>query len=417
MSQEGIEKTPIAADKMSESQSLRVGSRVIVVGSASKKGQIRYLGDTQFSAGEWVGVVLDNPLGENNGTVDGVKYFEAGPKHGIFVRREDVKLENTTPGSQKLDALRRRKSSQTIGGSMASSKPTKDVSFVKKSADGTPDAKSRTSVSRNLLSRRGEDIFGIETLDQVEYHSDDDIEKTETPPIKAIAKLRKAESLYNMKTPNKLTSSPSTNEAALIDRLQSTIFKLTTRDREATELLQIKQEEIDELQSTNKLLLNKISELENTLIVSQELEVPVTKVLEAKINSEIDIELSTPIQNTNSENLEVFSTDYVKNLENQVKELQLTVEKLKKEKKTLAKDCAVFEERNYNLQNHLNSTKKQVDVLLQSPKVKKNMKSNPQLYESFTPLRRIHDYLQHKTGDSKENRLKTKVKDEVAWFW
>lgn len=39
-----------------------------------------------LQAGTWVGVELDTPQGKNDGSVQGIQYFECKPKHGIFVR-------------------------------------------------------------------------------------------------------------------------------------------------------------------------------------------------------------------------------------------------------------------------------------------------------------------------------------------
>ena len=36
--------------------------------------------------GKWCGIEFKQPLGENNGTVEGVSYFVCQPKHGKFVR-------------------------------------------------------------------------------------------------------------------------------------------------------------------------------------------------------------------------------------------------------------------------------------------------------------------------------------------
>lgn len=51
---------------------LRLGDRVIVSSSrGSKAGTLRYVGVTEFAPGVWGGVELDDPLGKNDGSVDG----------------------------------------------------------------------------------------------------------------------------------------------------------------------------------------------------------------------------------------------------------------------------------------------------------------------------------------------------------
>ncbi|KAM4046509.1 CAP-Gly domain-containing linker protein 2 isoform 1-T2 [Anomaloglossus baeobatrachus] len=61
-----------------------VGERVWVNGI--KSGVVQYLGETQFAPGQWAGVVLDDPVGKNDGSVGGVRYFECQPLQGIFTR-------------------------------------------------------------------------------------------------------------------------------------------------------------------------------------------------------------------------------------------------------------------------------------------------------------------------------------------
>ncbi|XP_033923983.1 CAP-Gly domain-containing linker protein 1 isoform X5 [Melopsittacus undulatus] len=62
----------------------RVGERVWVNGS--KPGFIQFLGETQFAPGQWAGIVLDEPIGKNDGSVAGVRYFQCEPLRGIFTR-------------------------------------------------------------------------------------------------------------------------------------------------------------------------------------------------------------------------------------------------------------------------------------------------------------------------------------------
>ncbi|KRY40530.1 CAP-Gly domain-containing linker protein 1 [Trichinella spiralis] len=61
-----------------------VGDRCYVGGTVP--GRIAFVGDTRFAPGEWAGVVLDEPVGKNNGSVAGVMYFQCAPNYGLFCR-------------------------------------------------------------------------------------------------------------------------------------------------------------------------------------------------------------------------------------------------------------------------------------------------------------------------------------------
>lgn len=71
------------------SKPLKVGSRVEVIGKGHR-GTVAYVGATLFATGKWVGVILDEAKGKNDGTVQGRKYFTCEENHGIFVRQSQV---------------------------------------------------------------------------------------------------------------------------------------------------------------------------------------------------------------------------------------------------------------------------------------------------------------------------------------
>mmetsp|Transcript_150172 Transcript_150172/g.280069 ORF Transcript_150172/g.280069 Transcript_150172/m.280069 type:complete len:874 (+) Transcript_150172:227-2848(+) len=76
---------------------LTVGQRVTIAG---RKGTVRFLGETQFAPGVWVGVDLDDAVGKNTGTVHNVQYFSCEANHGIFVREKVCcPLEEAKPGA------------------------------------------------------------------------------------------------------------------------------------------------------------------------------------------------------------------------------------------------------------------------------------------------------------------------------
>ncbi len=72
-----------------------IGSRVIVNTGHSildKPGIIRFFGKISVREDEWYGIELEEPIGKNNGSIDGHVYFECPNQHGIFVRRNKIRL-------------------------------------------------------------------------------------------------------------------------------------------------------------------------------------------------------------------------------------------------------------------------------------------------------------------------------------
>uniref|UniRef100_A0A8C1PL32 CAP-GLY domain containing linker protein 2 n=1 Tax=Cyprinus carpio TaxID=7962 RepID=A0A8C1PL32_CYPCA len=90
-----------------------VGERVWVNGV--KPGVIAYLGETQFSPGQWAGVVLNDLVGKNDGSVNGVRYFECQALQGIFTRPSKLTRQPIGDGSDE-----QQQNAQLQGGAGAS---------------------------------------------------------------------------------------------------------------------------------------------------------------------------------------------------------------------------------------------------------------------------------------------------------
>ncbi|XP_007894635.1 CAP-Gly domain-containing linker protein 2 isoform X3 [Callorhinchus milii] len=73
-----------------------VGERIWVNGV--KPGAIQFLGETQFAPGKWAGVVLDELVGKNDGSVGGVRYFQCEALQGIFTRPSKLSRYLSTDG-------------------------------------------------------------------------------------------------------------------------------------------------------------------------------------------------------------------------------------------------------------------------------------------------------------------------------
>jgi tubulin-folding cofactor B len=72
--------------------SMKVGDRcqVRVVGAPTRLGTVMYLGELDKKPGYFVGVKYDEPMGKNDGLVEGKRYFECAPNYGSFTKPEFI---------------------------------------------------------------------------------------------------------------------------------------------------------------------------------------------------------------------------------------------------------------------------------------------------------------------------------------
>lgn len=129
---------------------LAVGDRVIVSsGMGSRPGVLQYIGETKFAAGNWCGVQLDEATGKNDGSVDGVKYFDCPPQYGIFVPVAKVSL---SPSARKPRLSRSgSKESLTSVGTMGSIASTA-TSRLRMSAQRLSSAPKPITTPKNTFS-------------------------------------------------------------------------------------------------------------------------------------------------------------------------------------------------------------------------------------------------------------------------
>nr|CAG4650491.1 EOG090X0DT2 [Sida crystallina] len=73
---------------------LEVGRRceVAISGQPKRRGVIQFVGQVHFKSGWWVGVQYDEPMGKNDGSVDGKRYFQCSPKYGGFIKPAQVTM-------------------------------------------------------------------------------------------------------------------------------------------------------------------------------------------------------------------------------------------------------------------------------------------------------------------------------------
>ncbi|XP_071804732.1 kinesin-like protein KIF13A isoform X3 [Asterias amurensis] len=113
---------------------LTVGQQV-QVGNA-RCGVVKFVGNTTFRPGVWVGVALNTASGKHNGCVQGVRYFSCKPKHGIFVRPDRLcpttvdcssPLITEAPSSDERQHTKRKSSLRREGKSVVGSGDAKRI--------------------------------------------------------------------------------------------------------------------------------------------------------------------------------------------------------------------------------------------------------------------------------------------------
>ncbi|KAG7390959.1 hypothetical protein PHYPSEUDO_006094 [Phytophthora pseudosyringae] len=98
---------------------LEVGARVAF--GAGKTGTVRFIGETDFASGEWVGIELERPEGKNSGELNGRVYFTCAPNHGLFVKKSMVRTVLSSASSAAKAPLSRRLSGVGSGAARRSS--------------------------------------------------------------------------------------------------------------------------------------------------------------------------------------------------------------------------------------------------------------------------------------------------------
>lgn len=84
--------------------------------NGNKPGYIQFLGETQFAPGQWAGIVLDEPIGKNDGSVAGVRYFQCEALRGIFTRPSKLSLtEGEANGNQTAPPSRAASPTPSVG--------------------------------------------------------------------------------------------------------------------------------------------------------------------------------------------------------------------------------------------------------------------------------------------------------------
>lgn len=124
----------------------------IVANGKSFGGVVRYVGVAQFAAGVWVGCELDDPIGKNDGTVQGVTYFSCRPQRGIFVRGNQIHRPDSEAVAKAIPGGSAAKAASKAAA--ASAPKTGDVAATKTAApQATPKQAGDASVAKATVAK------------------------------------------------------------------------------------------------------------------------------------------------------------------------------------------------------------------------------------------------------------------------
>lgn len=210
--------------------------------SQQLEGVVAYLGSVQFSQGDdWVGVRLTGTsvgLGKNDGSVQGVSYFQSGPNGGVFVRRAHVSKRELT----KLEALRLKRELAKKSAGITSPRPTS-------AAAATPSSKTPTTKTPTQTPSGTRPTVSKAVTESSEAPSSPSklAAKTRLDEIKA---RRAALAEKKATTSTSISPTPSTRSKSPIPVDQEKLGALQKQVEELSAILKSTQEENTSLQQS-----------------------------------------------------------------------------------------------------------------------------------------------------------------------
>ncbi|XP_029982391.1 dynactin subunit 1 isoform X3 [Sphaeramia orbicularis] len=348
---------------------VKVGSLVEVIGKG-QRGTVAYIGTTLFASGKWVGVILDEAKGKNDGTVQGKRYFTCEENHGIFVRQSQIQLvddgadttspETPEPGTAKV--------------------PKREILETPKSAKLQP---SRTTGSAGKGA-----ASGSASASAGEMSSSEPSTPAQTPLAAPVIPTLHSPGNPPAPTPSKEEEALRAQVKDLEEKLETLKMK-RTEDKAKLKELEKHKIQLEQLQEWKNKMQEQQAELQKQL---KEAKREAKEALEAKerymeeMSDTADaIEMATLDKEMAEERAESLQLE-VDSLKEKVDELTMDLEILKHEIEEKGSDGAAssyhvkqLEEQNSRLKEalvrmrDLSSSEKQEHVKLQKQMEKKNV--------------------------------------------
>lgn len=127
--------------------SYRVGQLVEL--SDGRTAVVRFVGTTSFAGGDWIGVSFEESCGKNDGSVQGQRYFECDPGHGMFLRPTGIGqvLEEPTPKAPAKKAVPNGKAAAPSASGAVKTRPSSIMGQGLKRPSNDPAASKRQSIN------------------------------------------------------------------------------------------------------------------------------------------------------------------------------------------------------------------------------------------------------------------------------
>ncbi|XP_053702079.1 dynactin subunit 1 isoform X3 [Synchiropus splendidus] len=367
---------------------VKVGSLVEVIGKG-QCGTVAYIGTTSFASGKWVGVILDEPKGKNDGTVQGKRYFNCEENHGIFVRQSQIQLvddgaDTTSPETPEPNANKvpKREITETSKSSKLRGLKPKKVLHV--SLTSTPTARKQAS---RPTSGKGPQS-GSASASAGEMSSSEASTPAQTPLAAPVIPT-----LHSPGTPP--VPVPSKEEEALraqvkdLDEKLETLKMKRTEDKAKLKELEKHKIQLEQLQEWKSKMQEQQAELQKQLKEAKreakEAQEAKERYMEEMSDTADAIEMATLDKEMAEERAESLQLE-VDSLKERVEELTMDLEILKHEIEEKGSDGAAssyhvrqLEEQNSRLKEalvrmrDLSASEKQEHVKLQKQMEKKNM--------------------------------------------
>ncbi|XP_063963670.1 dynactin subunit 1-like isoform X1 [Lytechinus pictus] len=338
---------------------VKIGTRVEIIGKGWL-GKVAFVGTTTFAAGKWIGVVLDEPKGKNNGTVQGKKYFSCPDNHGILIRQSQVSILDdgdrtpspvTTPAPSS--SIPKPFAAKGKVDSTLASKQSRAAMYAKKLTERNLEKSANNGGRKSSipsLMRRSSDIptprrssspSGIQAPKSIQR-----------PSTKPATKIGKPASSSSSSSSNAPSPTPASAQAPAPEPLASVSSQGDGFSSEEAEILKLEVKDLQEKLETLKMKRAedraKLKEGEKMRIQLQQLQEFKSKMMEAKVD------LERQLQEAKNE-----AREAVEERERHAEEMAGVAETI--EMATLDKEMA--EEKADTLQQEVDSLKERVEEL------------------------------------------------------